>query len=71
MRKINKFYQEDFLTPGIIPWETNSRKQILQSPKSLIYPRLRPHLKQRYTIRVLNLGFLLALAITDSFAILF
>jgi len=62
-------YQDAFLTPGILPSLASSRKQIRQSPKSLIYPLLRPHLKQRLTIRVLNFGFLSALALTEVFAI--
>ena len=45
-----------------------SLKQMRQSPKSRIKPCLRPHLKQRRTIRVLNFGFFFERAITDVFA---
>jgi len=62
-------YHEDFLTPGIMPSFAYSRKQMRHSPKSRIKPRLRPHLKQRRTILVLNLGFLRARAFVDVFAI--
>ena len=34
-----------------------------------MYPRLRPHLKHRDTLRELNFGTLFDLAITDFFAI--
>jgi len=56
--------------PGIIPSLASSRKHVLHSPKSLIKPRFRPHLKQRFTNRDENFGFLLLLAIVDVFAIL-
>ena len=64
-------YQEDFFTPGISPRLANSRKQIRHKPNIRIYARLRPQRKQRRTMRVENLGFLLARAITEIFAILF
>ncbi len=35
-----------------------------------MYPRFRPHLKQRITARVENFGFFCDLATTDLFAIL-
>jgi len=66
--KIN--YQEDFFTPGISPFPAISLKQILHNSKSRINPCLRPHLKQRRTIRVENFGVFLDRAITDCFAIL-
>ncbi len=62
-------YQDAFLIPGIIPSLASSRKHIRHSPKSLMKPCLRPHLKQRFVFRVLNLGVFLDLAITDVFAI--
>ena len=62
-------YQLDFLTPGIIPSFAYSLKQMRHRPKSRIYPCLRPHRKQRRTIRVLNLGFFWERAITDVLAI--
>jgi hypothetical protein len=62
-------YQEDFRTPGTLPWLASSRKQIRQSPKSRMNPRPRPHRKQRFFCRVLNFGFLFARAIIDFRAI--
>jgi len=62
-------YQEDFLTPGILPSLASSLKQILHRSKSLMYPLPLPHLKQREVALVENLGFFLDLAITDVFAI--
>jgi len=56
-------YQEDFFTPGINPLFAISLKQILHNPNFLIYPRFLPHLKQRRTILLLNLGFLFDFAI--------
>ena len=63
------FYQLDFFTPGILPSLASSRKQIRQRPKSLINPRPRPHLKQRFVARVENFCFFTARALTDVFAI--
>ena len=56
------------MTPGILPSLANSRKQILQRPKSLINPLPRPHLKHRFVALVENFGTLRALAFTDVFA---
>lgn len=53
-----------------MPVLANSLKQIRQRSKSRIYPRPRPHLKQRLVALVLNLGFLRDRAITDFLAIL-
>jgi len=64
-----RVYQDDFLTPGSIPSFASSRKQIRHSPKSPIYARPRPHLKQRFVSRVLNFDFFKCLATTDVFAI--
>jgi len=64
------FHHDDFVIPGISPREANSLKQILHNSKSLKYPLLRPHLKQRLTMRVEYFGFFFDLAITDSFAML-
>ena len=55
--------------PGIMPSFASSRKHVLQSPKSLIKPRFRPHLKHRFTNRDENFGVLLLRAIVDVFAI--
>lgn len=52
-----------------MPSLASSRKHVRQRPKSLINPRFRPHLKQRFTKRDENFGFLLLLAIVDVFAI--
>lgn len=60
-------YQLDFLMPGISPLFASSRKQIRQRSKPRIYPRLRPHRKQRRTIRVENFGFLTARMMVDVF----
>ena len=56
--------------PGIAPSLANSRKQIRQRSKSLIYERLRPQRKQRRTTRDLNFGVFCDLTITDVFAIM-
>jgi len=62
-------YQLDFLTPGIIPWEANSLKQMRQTLKSRRYPRRRPQRKQRRTNLDRYFGCFSARAITDFFAI--
>ncbi len=54
--------------PGILPSSASSRKQMRQRLKSRMNPRGRPHLKQRRTVRLENLGFRLALIIIDFFA---
>jgi len=64
-----KNYQLDFLIPGISPLFANSLKQILQIPNFLMYPLLLPHLKQRRTRRVENLGGFNDFAISDFLAI--
>ncbi len=51
-----------------MPSLASSLKQIRQRSKSRIYPRLRPHLKQRLTTRLLNLGFFKALAFVEVLA---
>ena len=62
-------YHDDFFIPGITPSLANSRKQILQSPKSRIKALFLEQRKQRRTIRVENFGFLFALAVVEVFAI--
>jgi hypothetical protein len=62
-------YQDDFLTPGILPSLASSLKQIRQRSKSLIYDLFLPHLKHLLTIFVENFGVFFDLAITDVFAI--
>ena len=64
----NFYYQEDFLIPGILPSLASSRKQIRQRSKSRIYPRRRPQLKQRRTMRVLNFGSFWERTMVDVFA---
>ena len=53
------------------PSFANSRKQIRQRSKSLMYERLRPQRKQRRTTRDLNFGVFWERAMTDVFAIMF
>src|SRR3989338_6623731 len=67
--QVSAYYQEDFLTPGILPSSASSLKQIRQRLKSRINPRGRPHLKHRRTVRELNFGTRFAFAISDFFAI--
>jgi len=62
-------YQLDLRTPGSIPSLASSRKQIRHSPKSRIYACLRPHLKQRFTLREENFGVLSERTMTEVFAI--
>jgi hypothetical protein len=50
-------YQDAFLTPGIIPDNDSSRKQIRHSPKRRRYARDRPQRPQRLCCRTANLGF--------------
>lgn len=66
----NYHYQEDFLTPGIMPSLASSLKQIRQSPKSLMKPFPRPHRKHRFFARDGNFGFFLDRAMTDVFAMI-
>jgi hypothetical protein len=60
-------YQLDLITPGIWPRTANSRKQIRHSPNRRMYPRGRPHMRQRLRTRV---GYLRpsSLAIIDFLA---
>jgi len=37
-------YQLDFTTPGSLPWDANTRKQIRQMPNFLKNPRGRPQI---------------------------
>lgn len=52
-----------------MPSFASSRKHIRHSPKSLINPCFRPHLKQRFVTLDENFGVFLLRAITDVFAI--
>jgi len=40
-------YQLDFTTPGSLPWDANTRKQIRQSPNFLRYALGRPQMGHR------------------------
>ena len=62
-------YQLAFLTPGIIPWSANFRKQIRHRPNFRYTARGRPHIWQRRRSLVENLGFCFAFAILDVLAI--
>lgn len=61
-------YQLAFLTPGIKPRSASLRKQIRQMPNLRYTPRGRPHILQRFSRLVLNLGSRIALAILDLLA---
>jgi len=63
------YYQLAFFIPGTWPVLASSLKQIRQRSNWRIYPCFLPHLQQRLTILVENLGFFLARASTDFFAI--
>src|SRR6202011_5850717 len=47
-----RFYQLDFVTPGIIPWEASSRNAMRDSRKRRMNPRRRPLCWQRLMRRV-------------------
>ena len=52
-----------------MPSLASSRKHVRQIPKSRMKPLFRPHLKQRFTFRVENLGTFLLRAIVEVLAI--
>ena len=62
-------HQDAFRTPGIIPNNANSRKQIRQTPKRRRYARDRPQRLQRLCACTLNFGLRFAFSIQDFFAI--
>jgi len=66
-----RLYQLAFLIPGISPLLASSRKQIRQMPKALKYPCVRPQRQHRWTVLVLNFGFLAAFTIRALRAMLF
>jgi hypothetical protein len=66
-----KNYQLDFTTPGSLPSDAKTLKQIRQSPNFLKYPRGRPQIGQRLYSRTLNLGFRIALFRSAFFATIF
>jgi hypothetical protein len=61
-------YQLDFTTPGSLPWDAISLKQMRQIPNLRIYARGRPQIGQRLYPRTLNLGSRLAFIISAFFA---
>lgn len=61
-------HQLAFFAPGINPSRHMSRKQMRQSVNLRYTARGRPHNAHRRSARVVNLGFLLALAIFDLLA---
>jgi hypothetical protein len=67
---VGSLYQLALRTPGISPSSASLRKQIRQIPNLRYTARGRPHIRQRLTRRVENLGFLWALAIFDLLAML-
>ena len=58
-----QFYQLAFRTPGIIPFNDSSRKQIRQIPKRRRNARERPQRPQRLCWRTANFGFRLLFSI--------
>jgi hypothetical protein len=62
-------YQLDFVTPGSLPSEASSRKQIRQTPNFRMYARLRPQSLHRFTWRTSNFAGRDAFTIHDFFAI--
>jgi hypothetical protein len=61
-------YQLDLVTPGSLPWEARFRKQIRQIPNFLKNPLGLPQMGQRLYCLTLNLGFRIALILSDFFA---
>ena len=61
-------YQLDFTTPGSLPWDANTRKQIRQSPNFLRYALGRPQTGHRLYCLTLNLGFRIAFILSAFFA---
>jgi len=62
-------YQLDLLTPGTSPFSANSLKHIRHNSNLRIYALCFPHLQQRVTFLVENLGVFLDFALCDSIAI--
>jgi hypothetical protein len=56
-------YQLAFRTPGIIPFNASSRKQIRHRPNRRRYARDRPQRPQRLCCRTANFGFRLLFSI--------
>jgi hypothetical protein len=64
----NKNHQLDFITPGSIPCEARSRKQIRQIPNFLKKPLGLPQIGHLLYARTLNFGFLIAFILRAVFA---
>jgi hypothetical protein len=58
-------YQLDFITPGSLPWEARFRKQIRQIPNFRKNPLGLPHMGHLLYALTLNLGFFMALFLSD------
>jgi hypothetical protein len=69
MAKSFFFYQDDFMTPGISPFNANPRKHKRHRPNFRRNARGRPQMEQRFRCWVENLGFLFVLAIFAVVAI--
>jgi hypothetical protein len=64
-----RFYQLAFLTPGSLPFDASSLKQIRQQPNLRMYARGRPHNLQRLRARTEYLAGRFARTICEVFAI--
>jgi len=69
LKKLARFYQLAFTTPGISPFNARERKQIRHKRNLRINAFDRPHKGQRLCARTLNLAFRVAATIFDVFAI--
>jgi hypothetical protein len=65
------FYHDAFRTPGIIPDNDSSRKQMRHTPNRRRYARERPQRPHRLWTRTLNFGFRLLFSIIALRAIWF
>jgi hypothetical protein len=61
-------HQLDFTTPGSLPLDANTRKQIRQRPNFLKKALGRPQTGQRLYCRTLNLGSFIAFILSAFFA---
>jgi hypothetical protein len=64
-----RFYQLAFLTPGSLPLDASSLKQIRQQPNLRMYALGRPHSLQRLRARTEYFAGRFARTICDVFAI--
>jgi hypothetical protein len=67
-KPINRRYQLDLMTPGSFPWDAKLRKHIRQRPNFLMYPRGLPQIGQRLYALTSNLGFRMALFLSEVLA---